>query len=164
MSSKGWKFGHYDAKDPAGKAAHERGEGHIAVRVKKVAGCRVVLHGESRGALSDAAYEVDRALELRGDSPPVERVAWVGGAPVHARPAALPEGVTASVVGADGQRVDLHADGEVRRAPRSMAPTSTFVRRPDMSGIPCDNCGSPNTIRIGKCLRCYDCNSDGECG
>lgn len=32
------------------------------------------------------------------------------------------------------------------------------------TGIPCDHCGSPNTIRNGKCLLCTDCQASGECG
>lgn len=39
---------------------------------------------------------------------------------------------------------------------------------PGYTGIPCDNCGSPNTLRTGKCLRCapppLGCGQDGECG
>lgn len=32
------------------------------------------------------------------------------------------------------------------------------------TGIPCDHCGSLNTIRNGACLLCTDCHSSGECG
>lgn len=32
------------------------------------------------------------------------------------------------------------------------------------TGIPCDNCGSLNTVRVGKCLQCQDCYAAGECG
>ncbi len=32
------------------------------------------------------------------------------------------------------------------------------------TGIPCDNCQSPNTVRVGKCLKCMSCFSAGECG
>lgn len=32
------------------------------------------------------------------------------------------------------------------------------------TGIFCEMCGSPNTVRIGKCIRCSECNHAGECG
>jgi hypothetical protein len=32
------------------------------------------------------------------------------------------------------------------------------------TGELCGHCGSPNTIRIGKCVRCDACGQDGECG
>ena len=32
------------------------------------------------------------------------------------------------------------------------------------TGIPCDACGSVNTVRVGKCLRCDNCQTAGECG
>jgi hypothetical protein len=32
------------------------------------------------------------------------------------------------------------------------------------TGICCENCGSPNTVRNGKCLTCMDCKFSGECG
>lgn len=35
---------------------------------------------------------------------------------------------------------------------------------PGYTGIPCDSCGSMNTVRSGKCLTCMDCMSAGECG
>jgi len=32
------------------------------------------------------------------------------------------------------------------------------------TGELCGNCGSPNTIRNGKCLLCTECQFSGECG
>lgn len=38
------------------------------------------------------------------------------------------------------------------------------AKRPGYTGIPCEQCHSPNTVRVGVCLRCDDCGSAGECG
>jgi hypothetical protein len=38
------------------------------------------------------------------------------------------------------------------------------ARLPGYTGIPCDACGSLNTVRSGKCLTCMDCHAAGECG
>lgn len=47
---------------------------------------------------------------------------------------------------------------------RPQPPVSAQEQRPGYTGILCDACGSPNTVRIGKCLRCDDCQTAGECG
>lgn len=59
----------------------------------------------------------------------------------------------------------------MRRTPptasMSVGITAESVRKAQQmgfTGIPCDHCGSPNTIRTGKCLKCMDCDTDGECG
>lgn len=38
------------------------------------------------------------------------------------------------------------------------------AKRMGFTGIPCEACGSVNTVRNGKCLLCMDCKSSGECG
>lgn len=35
---------------------------------------------------------------------------------------------------------------------------------PGFTGVPCDRCGSPNTVRTGTCLTCQDCGHGGSCG
>ena len=55
----------------------------------------------------------------------------------------------------------MTTQGEVRKA------TGADVRASQNRGYTgelCGNCGSPNTIRIGKCVRCEACGADGECG
>lgn len=56
--------------------------------------------------------------------------------------------------------------GEVRRGTMRGA-TGADVRAAQSFGYTgelCGHCGSPNTIRIGKCIRCEACGQDGECG
>lgn len=58
----------------------------------------------------------------------------------------------------------------VRWADRAVSRLSAEGRRGQeakfrgYTGIPCDQCGSPNTVRNGKCLLCTDCRASGECG
>lgn len=55
----------------------------------------------------------------------------------------------------------------VRRPQRSTGATGDAIRVAQASGftgIPCDACGSVNTVRSGTCLRCSDCNHAGGCG
>jgi hypothetical protein len=56
--------------------------------------------------------------------------------------------------------------GEVQRESMRGA-TGADVRMAQNLGYTgelCGACGSPNTIRIGKCVRCDACGADGECG
>lgn len=56
--------------------------------------------------------------------------------------------------------------GEIRRESQK-GPTGADVRMAQNLGYTgelCGNCGSPNTLRIGKCVRCDACGQDGECG
>ncbi len=39
-----------------------------------------------------------------------------------------------------------------------------IARAKGYEGIPCEACGSLNTVRNGKCLICTDCLASGECG
>jgi hypothetical protein len=83
----------------------------------------------------------------------------------------------------EGGRLVAYADDEpaLRRMLRRVGGLPVAVpapRRPDSpirdsadvakakgyTGIPCEACGSMDTVRIGSCLRCSKCNSAGGCG
>lgn len=49
-------------------------------------------------------------------------------------------------------------------APESTDETVSTAQFKGFTGIPCDACGSLNTVRNGKCLLCMDCHASGECG
>jgi hypothetical protein len=49
-------------------------------------------------------------------------------------------------------------------APERAADGVRTAQRMGFTGIPCEACGSVNTVRNGKCLLCMDCKSSGECG
>lgn len=44
------------------------------------------------------------------------------------------------------------------------SPTNAPENKPKFTGIPCDHCGSMNTVQNGKCRQCLDCLQTGECG
>lgn len=64
----------------------------------------------------------------------------------------------------------LPAPREVKISPTSLgAPkveedSVSKAKTLGFTGIPCDQCGSLNTVRIGKCLQCQTCFHNGECG
>jgi hypothetical protein len=49
-------------------------------------------------------------------------------------------------------------------APERTDETVMEAKIKGFTGIPCDQCGSVNTVRIGKCLQCQSCFHNGECG
>jgi hypothetical protein len=60
-------------------------------------------------------------------------------------------------------------NGHPAKAPRPSPPVKLALPEPTgqalgYTGIPCDACGGPNTVRSGKCLTCMDCHAAGECG
>lgn len=80
-------------------------------------------------------------------------------------------------VGSDDGRVTLRRGKRARPAnpparldpmelgaPEPTDETSSRAQLRGFTGIPCDACGSLNTVRNGKCLLCMDCHASGECG
>lgn len=49
-------------------------------------------------------------------------------------------------------------------APETTGESVRTAKSRGFTGIPCDACGSINTVRNGKCLLCMDCHASGECG
>lgn len=55
-------------------------------------------------------------------------------------------------------------EGTPSTSPPSGARGRSSSQQKGFTGIPCDACGSANTVRNGKCLLCMDCHASGECG
>ena len=109
--------------------------------------------------------------------------ATYGGVPGHLR-CAKRAGHTGPHVSSDGkvkwgkmglQRPDpvrvavtLDDEGRVTGMQGAPPPNRTLLQPSGKAlgytGIPCDSCGSLNTVRNGKCLQCMDCMASGECG
>jgi len=127
MSSSNWTYA--ESPDTAAKA---RGEGFLAIRHTRTCECRIVLHGPSRSALADAAHEVDRGLDLRGEPQRLTRANWTGRPTVE-----VPTPKGAVVV--TGLRL--------------------VEPEPSVAGEPCGVCLSPNTEILGDYTDCVDCGA-----
>lgn len=54
-------------------------------------------------------------------------------------------------------------ENKVNKSPREVGQIRVAQGK-GYTGELCGNCGSPNTVRNGKCLLCMDCLMSGECG
>lgn len=52
----------------------------------------------------------------------------------------------------------------MQRNARERQVRSYGAKRLGFAGVACSECGSMQTVRIGKCVRCTSCGHDGECG
>jgi len=132
------------------------------VRIQEVAR---VLFGPHPLALSDEHWPHTRKIVGRiGENLWYHHKPPVGVPPTRAQMDLVLEAQKA-IVSAPPPRV-------VRDTPKpSERPSMTAAVRRELdakakgyTGIPCDQCGSLETVRIGKCLRCESCGSSGECG
>lgn len=51
-----------------------------------------------------------------------------------------------------------------RTKPLGPQTAASVAKAKGFTGIPCELCGSLETVRIGTCLRCNACGSSGGCG
>jgi len=123
------------------------------VRVQEVA--RVALGGATRAA---ALLSSDRWPETR------RRLATLAGEPEA--PATLPRAGLSPAVAARTTREPSKPPRPATHAPTQQSAVQTIrtAQAKGFTGIPCDACGSVNTLRSGTCLKCADCNHAGGCG
>ena len=88
---------------------------------------------------------------------------WYNGPPVGGLPATEPEPPPATA-----PQLRVVTSSQLGLVTSSHVPPGRLLaapaRLPGYTGIPCDACGSLNTVRSGKCLTCMDCHAAGECG
>lgn len=110
-------------------------------------------------ALSDEVWPTTR--RLLGDCAPCRAGVPPRSAPQQAR------GCVVRSQGVNGRKVSTpasHGEAGPPAVPISNGGSVHVARAKGYTGIPCDNCGSPNTVRQGTCLRCDDCHHAGGCG